>query len=272
MRPPGLEPLLLFHLVAETGSFAAAARRRGVTAQAVGQVIAGFEAQLGARLFHRTTRRLSLTEDGLLLRARTQAALGQISEAIDEVAARREDLAGKVRIAAPLVFGKAILAPMLFDVMTERPGLAIDLVLDDHDTDLVAGRIDIAFRAGAMRAGGGNVEVTEFDWGSAGMRAWSMPQRFQSGAKWNFPSSLPNPSRKCALRKPGVRSRGASHSGQFALEYPSGIAHPQQTQSNMSVHHEGGTEDEVVHANELPWHVRGDAPSTERCPPIVTED
>jgi len=150
MTVPDFEAWDLFAAVAETGSFAAAARARGLSVPTVSRAVARLEARLGAALFHRTSRRLSLSALG-------QEALGEAQALVAAAQAMEERLgeatttpAGPIRLAAPLDFGRAHIAPILPAFLAAHPQLSIDLDFDDAKIDIVAAGFDIVLRIGQL--------------------------------------------------------------------------------------------------------------------------
>ena len=138
--------LRIFVRVARRGSFAAAARDLDMDASAVSRAVAALEAELDARLMHRTTRTMSLTEAGLAYLARVEPILDELDRARDEVASARSEPVGTLRLTASVAFGEACLMPLLPEVRTCFPRLKLDLILTDANLDLAVERIDIALR------------------------------------------------------------------------------------------------------------------------------
>lgn len=138
----------LFISVAKAGSFTQAASDAGLTPQAVSKAIRQLEAHVGVRLFHRTTRSLSLTEDGERLYALSHPGLALFDDALEQVRNSRQDAEGVIRVAAPTSVGHALLSPLVAQFQEKFPGIEIEFIYDDHFTDLIQARIDVGFRAG----------------------------------------------------------------------------------------------------------------------------
>lgn len=149
-----LNDIALFVEVAHSGSFAEAARRRGVPANTVSRRIQALEAQLGTRLLQRTTRKLSLTAAGELLHERSAAAVGGLIEAGQEIALGSRAPTGRVRVAAPADFFDYFRMEWVAQFLAEHPRVRVEFVLSDALSDLIAERIDVAFRAGALSDSG----------------------------------------------------------------------------------------------------------------------
>lgn len=145
-----LELLLVFTRVADTGGFTAAARELNLSKATVSKQIAELEARLGVQLFHRTTRRLALTEAGERALARAIRILEEAEALSEEAAESRERPQGKLRIAAPLTFGVEYLAPAMPDFFTAYPDIELELMLDDRFVDLIGDRFDAALRISAL--------------------------------------------------------------------------------------------------------------------------
>ncbi|MEX3970739.1 LysR family transcriptional regulator [Paraburkholderia caribensis] len=147
---PDFEGLAMFAKVAEEGSFAAAARAMGVSVATVSRGVARLEDRLGARLFNRTSRQLSLTEFGRTICEKASEIYRQAEEA--ESAAREMSVQprGLVRLAVPMSFGLRWVAPLLPDFFRAYPEVSIDLHLSDAPVDLVADGFDAALRIAAL--------------------------------------------------------------------------------------------------------------------------
>ena len=140
--------LTLFIGVVRAGSFSQAALEAGLSPQAVSKAVRQLEQHLGVRLFHRTTRSLTLTEEGERLFELANPGMRLLDEAIDTVQNSRRDMDGVIRIAAPTSFGQHVVVPLIRDFQERYPGVRFDLLLEDQFTDLVGGRIDVGFRGG----------------------------------------------------------------------------------------------------------------------------
>lgn len=138
----------------ETGnllSFTAAADKLGITKSAVGKSVARLEERLGTKLLHRTTRKLTLTPDGEAYLASCRHALQEIESAEDALAARNQQLAGRLRIDAPAAWGRQFLLPILADITRQNPGLTLSLSLTDRIIDPVEEGVDLAIRFGETK-------------------------------------------------------------------------------------------------------------------------
>lgn len=139
--------LRAFVRVTETGSFSAVARESHVSQSAVTRLVAQLEQHFEVRLFHRTTRRLSLTDDGQTLMAHARHVLETTEEM--EAALGRQSGAprGLVRVGTT-VAGGLFLATRLPTLLERYPGLSVELVMRDQHSDMIEDRLDLAFRSG----------------------------------------------------------------------------------------------------------------------------
>ena len=146
MRLPDFEAWAIFACVVEHRSFSGAAAAIGVSKATVSKAIARLEAQLGTALFHRTSRRLTLTDSGTSLAERAGRILAEAQAAEEAAIDSAKAPSGLVRIAAPITFGIRFVADAIADLLAEHPGIQIDLRLSDARVDIVADGFDIALR------------------------------------------------------------------------------------------------------------------------------
>lgn len=145
-----LEAMSLLVAVVEAGSFTAASRRLSVPLPTVSRKVAELEALLNARLLVRTTRKLTLTDAGAAYLAASKKILEQVAEA--ERAASGEYLVprGDLAVAAPIVFGRLHVLPLVNEFLAAFPDINVQLVLSDRNADLVGDQLDLAVRIGAL--------------------------------------------------------------------------------------------------------------------------
>lgn len=147
----GLQQFLAFTETAKHGSFAAAAREVGTASSTLAKAVLRLEASLGVKLFHRTTRQVTLTPDGERLFHRCQRVLAEIEDLHADAAGTRASATGLLRIDMPIVFGRRVILPLLARLQQQHPGLELDLRLQDGYVDLVKDGIDLAIRVGALQ-------------------------------------------------------------------------------------------------------------------------
>ena len=141
-----IEYLKLFVRVASTHNISQAGAELGLSPAVASAHIAKLENSLGVRLIHRTTRRVSLTEEGHAFLPHAQEVLDSVDAARAAVGAGSALPKGTLRVTAPASFGRMHLVPALKDFMARYPGLTLDLRLSDSIVDLVEGGFDIAVR------------------------------------------------------------------------------------------------------------------------------
>jgi DNA-binding transcriptional LysR family regulator len=147
------DPLPLFRSfvrVVEAGSFSAVAREAGTSQPTISRQVAALEAHLGCRLIQRTTRSLTLTEDGRAFYETARRALEAVAEAETSVGRRKGRPTGTLRLAAATVMGRLHVLPRLPRFLDRHPDVSVDLVLGDGFTDLVEAGIDLALRVGVL--------------------------------------------------------------------------------------------------------------------------
>ena len=146
-RLTGLE---VFAKVAGAGSLSAAARSMGMSQTMVTKHLAALESRLGVKLFHRTTRRLSITEAGRNYLESSGRILAEIEAADAAVAADRVEPRGLLRLNAPVSFGTRQIAPLLAEFAQRHPRVTVELGLNDRLVDLVEEGWDLAIRIGNL--------------------------------------------------------------------------------------------------------------------------
>ncbi|MCW6510311.1 LysR family transcriptional regulator [Lichenifustis flavocetrariae] len=142
----------VFARVVQEGGFSAAARSLDLTPSAVSKLIARLEARLGARLLVRTTRALTLTEEGEAFHHAATRIIQDLNDA--DQAASGGALRGRLRINASIPFGSMFVAPALRGFLENNPHLTVDLSLTDDIVDLLAQRADVAIRMGTLADSG----------------------------------------------------------------------------------------------------------------------
>jgi len=135
-----------FVAVVDAGSFVRAADTLALSKAAVSRFVNELEARLGVRLMHRTTRKLSLTEEGEVFHARCQALLADIAEAEAEITSRSGQATGLVKVNAPVTFGILHLAALWGQYKARHPKVTLDVTLSDRVVDLVEEGYDLAVR------------------------------------------------------------------------------------------------------------------------------
>jgi DNA-binding transcriptional LysR family regulator len=143
-----LTTMATFVRVAETRNFTRAARQLRTTASAVSKSVARLEQRLGVKLLDRTTRRVSLTQEGTLYYQRCVRILGEVSDAEAEVSQSLTKPRGRLRVTVPPIIGLRVLVPQLRRFRERYPEVQLELELEDTIVDLAAGSYDVALRMG----------------------------------------------------------------------------------------------------------------------------
>lgn len=141
-----LNGFVVFVRVAETRSFVAASRLLGVSASAIGKSVARLEEKLGVRLFHRSTRSVTLTAEGTLFLERSRRILAEIEAAELELSQATAAPRGRLRVSLPLV--SSLVLPVLGEFMREYPAIELDLDFTDRLVDVIEEGFDVVVRTG----------------------------------------------------------------------------------------------------------------------------
>ena len=149
-HPLDLDDLRAFFVVAETGSFARAAQRLQSSKSIVSRRVARLEATLAARLLQRTARGTHLTEAGQTYYEQARAAVTQLETAAESLSESLRDIAGPIRVTAPLNFGVQYLAPVLAEFAVMYPKIELDVSFEDRNADLAGEGYDLGVRLGAL--------------------------------------------------------------------------------------------------------------------------
>lgn len=149
-----LNDVALFVQVVRSGSFAEAARRLGMPSNTVSRRVQQLEGQLGTRLLQRSTRKLTLTQVGQGFYERCVNAVDGLTEAGQELMKGSDEPSGRVRIAAMADFFDFFPMQWVADFLAAHPRVQLDFVLSDARVDLIADRIDVAFRGGPLQDSG----------------------------------------------------------------------------------------------------------------------
>jgi len=142
--------LRIFLAVAAVGSLSAAGRHLDLAVMQVSRRIAALEEELGVRLFHRTTRSMSLTAEGEALLPYAHTISDANDSALNELRPQSTRVSGSLRLTAPSVFGQSIVMPLLPELLEQHPRMSVDLHLSDHVVDIVGMGLDLAIRVATL--------------------------------------------------------------------------------------------------------------------------
>ncbi|MFJ7795676.1 LysR family transcriptional regulator [Pseudomonas sp. NPDC096950] len=146
-----LEAMSMFMRVVERGSFSAVARELGLSQPTISKQIGALEKRLGGQLFARSTRNLSLTDEGQRYYEHCRQILAAVDNAEHSFQTGQERVAGPLRIGSSGSFGRIQIAPRLHGFLQQHPEVTIDLQLSDENVDLVSEGIDVAVRIGGLK-------------------------------------------------------------------------------------------------------------------------
>ena len=144
------ETLTAFVAVADQRGFAAAARALGTAPPAITRAVAALERHLGVTLFHRSTRAVSLTDDGAAFLDRARRILAELREAEQIVMGGRSAPRGQLLVTAPVMFGRLHVLPVISALLEEHDGLNARMLLLDRNVRIVEEGIDVAVRIGTL--------------------------------------------------------------------------------------------------------------------------
>jgi DNA-binding transcriptional LysR family regulator len=144
------DAMTAFVTVCETESLTAAARRLGVSPSVMSRQIAALEGHLGTRLFHRTTRSLSLTDAGTRYLDRARRILTDLDEAERSAQSERAEPSGRFSVTAPLIFGRLHVAALLASLVERHPKVSVEFNLSDRFVNLIEEAHDLAIRIGHL--------------------------------------------------------------------------------------------------------------------------
>jgi DNA-binding transcriptional LysR family regulator len=146
-----LADVALFRTIMSAGSLSAAARQLGTTPMSVSRRLAALETELGARLFHRTTRSLSPTAEGEAFLPHAIALIDTRDSALEAVSSYSSGLSGLLKVTAPNLIGHAVIVPLVAELIAGNPALRVDLSLSDGVTDITSAGLDVAIRVAPMK-------------------------------------------------------------------------------------------------------------------------
>ncbi|UCP12330.1 MULTISPECIES: LysR family transcriptional regulator [Pseudomonas] len=156
MRTPvdKLNAMAIFVRVVERGSFSAVAREMQTSQPTISKVLKALETGLGGKLIARSTRQLSLTDEGQRYYNECRQILAAVDAAEHSFQSGKERIAGHLRIGSSVSFGRLQIAPRLAQFLERHPGIEIDLQLSDQNQDLVSEGLDVTFRIGELNDSG----------------------------------------------------------------------------------------------------------------------
>jgi len=149
-----LESMEVMVRVSELGSFAAAAKKLGISATMVAKHVESVERRLGAQVIRRTTRRHSITEVGRAYLTRARAILADFATAEASARESQAGARGTLRVTAPVVYGAHAVAPLLGELLVSYPELEVELLLHDRVVDLIEEGFDVGIRSGPLGVSG----------------------------------------------------------------------------------------------------------------------
>ncbi|MBB1319488.1 LysR family transcriptional regulator [Shewanella sp. SR43-4] len=144
------EGIFEFVAVAETDSFTVAGKRLSISTAQVSRQISQLENRLNTKLFYRTTRKVSLTEEGTVYYQHCRQVLNSLDEAERAISSLKDKPQGLIRITAPVTYGEKFIMPIVIDFMQQYPDIEVICELTNQQLDLVDGGYDLAIRLGRL--------------------------------------------------------------------------------------------------------------------------
>jgi DNA-binding transcriptional LysR family regulator len=145
-----IDNIRLFLKIAEKGSMVAAGREVGLSATTVSERLAALEAHYGVVLFNRTTRSLSLTDEGRTLIEGAKVVLAEVEDLDTRIRHGAEAISGPIRISAPVDLGRSIISELIARFTEKHPAVSVELSLSDGYVDIVGEGFDLALRFGTV--------------------------------------------------------------------------------------------------------------------------
>jgi len=145
------EEIEVFTQIVDRGTITAAAEHLQLAKSAVSRRLSELEEKLGVELFHRSTRKINLTDSGLAFYQRCTQILDDLIEAEFSVTQSHQEIRGKIKIAAPLSFGLMHLAPAIIDFKKLHPAVTFDIDFSDREVDLIQEGFDVAVRIAELK-------------------------------------------------------------------------------------------------------------------------
>jgi DNA-binding transcriptional LysR family regulator len=180
------QEMLTFSAVVDAGSFVGGANTLDMSKAAVSRYVGDLETRLGVRLLHRTTRKLSLTEEGEVFYARCKELLSNISDAELEITSRTAEAVGLLRVSAPVTFGILHLASLWGEFNAKHPKVSLDITLSDRVVDIIEDGFDVAIRIAQLP----NSTLISKKLASTQMVLCASPQYIKRNGKLTHPSDL----------------------------------------------------------------------------------
>ncbi|TEU29552.1 LysR family transcriptional regulator [Acinetobacter seifertii] len=147
---PELSAISIFVTVVEAGSFVKAAEQLHLTRSAISKNIARLEEQLGVALFKRTTRSLSMTDEGALFYEHSRRAVSEIQNAAALLDQGKINATGRLRMSVPVLFGQVFVAPLMVKFAQQHADLQLEISFNDRTVDLVEEGFDLCIRIGTL--------------------------------------------------------------------------------------------------------------------------